>query len=136
MCRLLCISETASEIDGPPGAAIASNIKSGRRDREEPPVARHPLQRVAPAIVETDARARDEIPDGPRHQDLLRPSRRRDSRAGMHGVGKRSWDENEIARAVAKDAVGDVNLSTPGVLDATPHAWVVLRIAERIGRGS
>jgi len=36
------------------------------------------------------------------------------------GVGKRSRDEDEIARAVAKDSVGDVNV-TPGVADVAPH---------------
>ena len=40
---------------------------------------------MAPAIVEPDAGARHEVPDGSRHQDLLRPSRRSDSGAGMHG---------------------------------------------------
>src|SRR5206468_8791883 len=37
------------------------------------------------------------------------------------GVGKRSGDENEIARAVAKDSVGNVSIATPRVFDVTSH---------------
>src|SRR5215471_2240391 len=55
------------------------------RDREQGPVAGHALEHVTAAIVEPDAGARDEIPNGSRDQHFLRSRRRRDSGAGVHG---------------------------------------------------
>src|SRR5262245_32481831 len=73
---------------GPPAAATATRASrraSGRRDGEEPPVAGHALQRVAPAIVESDARARHAAPNRPRRQHLLGPGRGGDARARVDG---------------------------------------------------
>ena len=44
-----------------------------------------PFEHVAPAVVEPDAGARHQVLDRARHQHLLGPRRRRDSRAGVHG---------------------------------------------------
>ena len=37
------------------------------------------------------------------------------------GMGQRSRDEHEIAGTIAKHAVGDVDISAPGVSDVAPH---------------
>lgn len=52
-----------------------------RGDRVEPPYAWHALKLVFVAIFEGEARPRDEVSDGARHEHLARRGERRDARA-------------------------------------------------------
>jgi hypothetical protein len=45
-------------------------------------------------------------------------------------VGKRAWDENEIARPLAKDSVGDVDVAGPRVFDVALHGRCLSHIAQ------
>src|SRR5918911_957838 len=69
----------------PIGERTASMISaSGIGDSIDPPLA-HALKRMLATVLEVDSRSGDEVAHGRGDEDLARPRKRRDARAGVDG---------------------------------------------------